>query len=67
MRGLPSVYLPHQWKTRGRPPMRNHLPIAAVAHKTIPFTHGLARMPMINSHRVSLAPTIPPLSLMDNT
>jgi len=50
-RGLLSVYLPlHQKTPRPVPPLRNHLRIDAVAHKTIPFTHGLSRMPMINSH-----------------
>ena len=46
-----SGYLPLHRKTpRPVPPLRNHLPIDAVAHKTIPFTHWLSRMPMINSH-----------------
>ena len=67
-RGLSSVYLPLHWKTpRPVPPIRNHLPVDAVAHRTIPFTHGLSRMPMINSHLVSPTPTLPPQSLMDNT
>jgi len=53
-RGLSSVYLPLHWKTpRPVPPLRNHLPFDAVAHKTIPLTHRLSRMPMINSHLVS--------------
>jgi len=38
-----------------------------VAHRTIPFTHGLSKMPMINAHLISAAPTLPPQSLMDNT
>ena len=67
-RGLSSVYLPLHWKTpRPVPPMRNHLPVDAVAHRTIPFTLGLSRMPMINSHLVCPAPNLPPQSLMDNT
>ena len=67
-RGLTSVYLPLHWKTpRPVPPIRNHLPIDAVAHRTIPFTDGLSRMPMINSHLVSPAPALPPQSLMDAT
>jgi len=67
-RGLSSAYLPLHWKTqRPIPPLRNHLPIDAVAHKTIPFTHRLARMPMINSHLISSAPSALPRSLMDNT
>jgi len=67
-RGLSSVYLPLHWKTpRPVPPLRNHLPIDAVAHKTIPFTHGLSRIPKINSHLVSSAPSALPWSLMDNT
>ena len=70
IRGLSSVYLPLHWKTpRPVPPLRNHLPVDAVAHRTIPFIHGLSRMPMpvINSHLVSLAPSTLPRSLMDNT
>ena len=67
-RGLSSFYLPLHWKTpRPTPPMRNHLPIDAVAHRTIPFTLGLSRMPMINSRLVCPAPVLPPQSLMDNT
>jgi len=67
-RGHLSVYLPLHWKTpRPVPPLRNHLPIDAVAPKTIALTHGLSKMPMINTHLVSSAPTILPRSLMDNT
>ena len=67
-RGLSSVYLPLHWKIpRPVPPLRNHLPIDAVAHQTIPFTHRLSRIPMINSHLVSSAPSALPRSLMDNT
>jgi len=49
------------------PPIRNHLPVDAVAHKTLPLTPRLSRMPMINSHLVSPALAVPPQSLMDNT
>ena len=67
-RGLLSGYLPLHWKTpRPVPPIRNHLPIDAVAHRTIPFTLGLSRMPMINSHLVCPTPILPPPSLMDST
>jgi len=67
-RGLSSIYLPLHWVTpRPVPPMRNHLPIDAVAHMTIPFTHGLSRMPMINSHLGCPTPTLAPSSLMDST
>jgi len=67
-RGLSSVYLPLHWKMpRPVPPIRNLLPVDAVAHRTIPVTHGLSRMPMINSHLVCPSPTLPPQSLMDNT
>jgi len=67
-RGLSSVYLPLNWKTpRPVPPMRNHLPVAAVAHRTIAFTLGLSKMPMINSHLVCPAHVLPPQSLMDST
>jgi len=67
-RGLLSVYLPLHWKTpRPVPPLRNHLPVDVVAHRTIPFTLGLSRMPMINSRLMSPAPVLPPQSLMDST
>jgi len=67
-RGLTSVYLPLHWKTPlPVPPMRNPLPIDAVAYKTIPFTQELSRMPMINSHLGSPALAASPKSLMDNT
>jgi len=67
-RGLSSVYLPLHWKTPRRvPPMRTHLPVDAVAHRTRPFTLGLSRIPLINSHLVCLTPALPPPSLMDNT
>jgi len=67
-RGRSSVYLPLHWKTpRPVPPMRNHLLVDGVAHRTIPFTTGLSRVPMINSHLVCPTPTLPPQSLMDNT
>jgi len=67
-RGLSSVYLPLHWKKpRPVPPIRNHLPVDAVAHRTIPFTLGLSKMPMINSHLAGAATPLPPQSLMDNT
>ena len=67
-KGLSFVYVPLYWKTqRPVPPMRNHLPIDAVAYRTIPFTHGLSRILMISSHLVSPVPTVPARSLMDNT
>jgi len=67
-KGLSSVYLPLHWKTpRPTPPIRNHLPVDAVAHRTIPFTLGLSRMPMINSRLVCPTPVLPPQSLIDNT
>ena len=67
-KGLSAVYLPLHWKMpRPLPPMRNHLPVDAVAHRTIPLTVGLSRIPMIDSHLVCLTTTLPPQSLMDNT
>ena len=47
--------------------MRTHLPVDAVAHRTIPFTLGLSMMPMINAHLGCPTPTLRPQSLMDNT
>jgi len=47
--------------------MRNHLPVDAVAHRTIPFTLGLSRMPMSNCHLVYPTPILPSQSLMDST
>lgn len=49
------------------PPTRNHLPIDGVAQRTIPSTHGLSRVPMVNSHLVSSALAVPPQYRMDNT
>jgi len=67
-RGLSSVYLPLHWKTpRPVPLMRNHLPVDEVPHRTIPFTLGLSRMSMINSHLVCPTPVLPPQALMDST
>ena len=67
-RGLTSVYLPLHWKTpRPVPPIRNHLQVDAGADRTLPFTHGLSKMPMINSHLVNPTPVLPPQSLMDST
>jgi len=67
-RGLNSVYLPLHWRTpRPTPSITNHLLVDAVAHKTRPFTSWLSRMPMINSHHVSLALSVDPQSLIDNT
>jgi len=67
-RGRSSVYLPLHWKTpRPVHPTRNYLPVDAVAHRRIPFTLGLSRIPMINSHLIFPALTLPPKSLMDNT
>jgi len=52
-KGLSSVYLTLSWKTpRPSPPHQNHLPIEAVDHRTIAFTGGLSKMPMINGHLV---------------
>ena len=66
--GLKSVYLSlHRRTPQPVRPIRNHLPVGAVAHKTIPFTLGLCMMLMINSQLVSPALAIPPLALMDNT
>jgi len=67
-RGLSSRYVPLHWKTPCPvPPIRNHLPVDAVAHKTIPFTCGLSWMPMINSHLVCPTPVLPPQCRMDST
>ena len=67
-RGLSSVYLsPHLKTPRPVPPLRNHLPVDAVAYQTIPFTLTLSRMPMINSQLMCRTPILPPHSLMDST
>jgi len=66
--GLSSVYLPLHWRTpRPVPPIRNHLPVDAVAHRTLLFTHGLSKMPLINSHLVFPTSTLPSQPLMNNT
>jgi len=41
--------------------------VYAVAQRSIPFTQGLSKMPMINSHLVGPTPNLPPQALMDNT
>jgi len=41
--------------------------VDAVAHRSIPFTLGLSRMLIINSHLVVPAPNLPPQSVMDST
>jgi len=67
-RGLKSIYLPLNWRTpRPTPPIRKHHPIDEVAHRTVPFTKDLSRMPMINSHLVPTAMALPTQSLMNNT
>jgi len=67
-KGLSSVYLPLRKTPRPSPPLRNHLPIDAVAHRTIAFTAGLSCMPMINAHLVpEVLPNLPPQSLMEST
>ena len=51
-RGLSSFYLPLNWRTLvPSPPLRNDLPIDALAHLTISFMEGLSR-----SHRSSKLP-----------
>jgi len=47
--------------------MSSHLPGDAVVHRTIPFTHRLSKMPMMNSHLVSPALAVSSQSLMNNT
>jgi len=68
-KGLSSVYLPGWWKTpHPSAPLRNRLPIDPVAHRTIAFTGGPSRTPMINTHLVpEVLPNLPPQSLMEST
>jgi len=63
---LSSFYLPLRWKTtRPSPPLRNHLPIDTVAHRTIALTGRLSKMPMINAHLVpEVSALLLPQSLM---
>ena len=67
--GLSSVYFALSWKTpRPSPRLRTHLPIDAVAHRTIGFTGGLSTMPMLNAHLVpNRSAHLPPQSLMTST
>ena len=66
-RGLKSVYLPLNWKTpRPVPSIMNHVLVDSVANRTIRFTNGLSKMPMINSHLFAPALTLAPQCLMDN-
>jgi len=68
-RGLSSVYLLLSWKPPSPSPrLRNPLPIDAVAHRTIAFTGGLSRVPIINMHLVqAVSPSRPLPSLMEST
>jgi len=66
--GLKSIYLPLNWRTpRPTPPIRKPLPLDEVAHRTVPFTNDLSRMPMINSYVVPTSMALLPQSLMNNT
>ena len=68
-KGLSSVSLPLSCKTpRPTPPLLTHMPINAVAHRSIPFTGGLLKMPLRNGHLVPAVSALLPLqSLMTNT
>jgi len=47
-RGLSSVYLPLEWRTKvPSPPIRKHLPVDALAHLTLPLQEGLSRLPLV--------------------
>jgi len=62
-KGLSSVYLALSWKTpRPFPPIPNHLPIDAVANRTITFTGGLSTVPTINAHLVPESHPTSPLN-----
>ena len=68
-RKQPRDRIPLSWKTpRPSPPLRNHLPIDAVAHRTIAFTGGLSPVAMINAHLVpKVSALLPPQSLITST
>ena len=64
-RGLSSFYLPRNWRTPvPSPPLRNHLPIDALAHVTIPFMEGLSRFPLVLNAPPPPGTNIPPAALM---
>jgi len=48
MRGLSSVYLPLNWRTKVPSPLlRKHLPVDALAHLTLPLREGLTLFPLV--------------------
>ena len=60
-KGLSSYYLPLHWRTPvPSPPMRQHLPIDALAHLTIPLSDGLSRFPLILKVPPPAGENIPP-------
>jgi len=62
--GLSSVYLPLSWRTEvPSPPIREHLPVNAMAHLTLPLQEGLTYLPLI-LHAPPPGTNIPPPDLM---
>ena len=67
-KGLSSVYLPLDWRSAtSTPPIRNHLPIDAMAHLVIPLMGGLSRLPLVLHAPPPPGTDIPPPQLMLKT
>ena len=67
-RGLSSVYLPLDWQSAApKPPIREHLPIDAMAHLVIPLIGGLSRLPLVLRAPPPPGTDIPPPQLMLRT
>jgi len=67
-KGLSSLYLPHNWRTRvPSPPIRKHLPINTLAHLTLPLQGGLTNPPLVLHAPPPHWTNIPPPALMRRT
>jgi len=67
-RGLSSVYLPLDWRTKvPSPPVRKHLPVDALTHLTIPLQGGLTHLPLVLHALPPPGVNIPPPDLMRKT
>ena len=67
-RGLTSVYLPLDWKSAiPSLSLRQHLPIDALAHLTVPLADRLSRFLLILKTPLPPGADIPPTALMNKT
>jgi len=60
-KGLSCIYLPLNWRTRvPSPPIRNHLPVDALSHLSLPLQEGLTCLPLVLHTPSPLGMEIPP-------